>query len=130
MTKEEADAMVQRAEVAVLRAARLRTLDAPAAMLSASLRLQSAERCRAALDEPRLRSPSEIMRRMLESAGDPKAPLIATGLAIQLMEHDRADIITQAEKLPRFSDWIMRDDGERDAILLSDFRKLINGTAA
>lgn len=146
MTKEEADEKVREAKDAVVHAVkRACNLDSPN-LQAALAKLSSAEAARAALDKPRLMTPLErvcdhIGEKIPENSRGYHDPRLTPYGGRLVVEKDRADILAQAEKLPRLGMteappgsvwglWRMKDGEVRleDAILLSDFRNLIQGT--
>lgn len=144
MTKEEADRRIAEAKERVIKAARVvkgaadATLNecAQYVLADALNELEAAESAREALERPRLKTASEVWSEA-KGAGHPEGWRAVSrktrGIVI-------ADILTQAEKLPR----VHIDFGERTwtisparptdagvaipaAILLSDLKALING---
>lgn len=151
MTKEEADEKVRVAEQEVIRCAKSfgEKFETQSGVHAAVTKLLEAEAARAALDKPRLMTLEDARRVIYTQATSTSADgwTFHSNNGVQaILDAVRADILAQAEKLPRLhidtrGQWTVTTQpvydypGKAyvvlpDAIFLSDLRNLINGAAA
>jgi hypothetical protein len=143
MTKDQAEARVTKALERLATVVRAIRAQASVALLSPGSKpsvhaldldlaisdLEAAESALAALDKPRLMTPEERER---EISIDPyfNPPNTFTRAVVRGIKRDRADILNQAEKLPRYAvvpPYLPSVWGDPPAILLSDLRNLLKG---
>lgn len=126
MTKDEAEARVRECKERVVTTAReFRQGGAVASLFGAVVDLAAAESALASLDKPRLLRPEAVFVEV-----DGKYWCVP-----ELIAADRADILAQAEKLPRYAVTFKlggpplapTSSEGHDWISLSDLRKLLEG---